>query len=290
MNVILKNIVYHAPWLLSDRKFLELSWELRMGRPLDLDNPETFNEKIQWLKLNDRRPEYTMMADKVEVKEWAASVIGEEHVIPTIGVYGSASEIPWDKLPESFVLKCNHDSGGLVVCRDKSQLDRSSAARRLDSCMKRNFFFFSREWCYKDIKRRILCEKYMHEEGSDASLIDYKFFCFNGEPRFMYVSGGLENHSTAKISFADTDGNPLPFRRLDFAAFEDEIPMPSDLDGMKAIASQLAEAVGNRFVRVDLYEIGGRVYFSELTFYPCGGYLPFSPAEWDARIGEMLQL
>ena len=188
------------------------------------------------------------------------------------------------------MLKCTHDSGGLVICRDKASFDRDAACAKLGACLKRRFFYQSREWCYKDIKPRILCEPLMGDERQKDSLIDYKFFCFNSKPRFMYISSGLEDHSTARISFADLEGRPLPFRRSDYRPFEGQLPLPQNLPALVDAASRLAAAVPAPFLRVDLYEIGGKPYFSEFTFYPNGGYLPFDPPEWDEKIGEMLNL
>lgn len=287
MNFTKKNIIKHTPWLLSDRKFLKEIYPLRMGTPLNLDNPVTFNEKIQWLKLNERRDEYHRMVEKGMAKEFAASVIGEEYIIPTIGIYKRVKDIPWDTLPGQFVLKCTHNSGGLVICRDKATLDIEGAKEKLAKGLKQDFWFNTREWVYKGIPHRIICEKLMGE----GSLVDYKYFCFNGVARFMYISSGLEDHSTARISFTDTEGKPMPFRRKDYRTFEpDLIPVPENPGKMKEIAEKLAKASKASFVRVDLYEIDGHIYFSEMTFYPNSGFIPFEPAEWDTKLGEYLTL
>lgn len=314
MNRVLKNILFRFPFLFSDRRFLELVHPLRTSHQLCLDEPKRFNDKIQYLKLYDRKPLYTTLSDKVSAKDFAAGILGPEAIIPTLGVYDRVGDIPWESLPSSFVLKCTHDSGGLVICRDKAALthdaaldrpaasdlsaaldreasfDRDAACAKLEACLKRRFFYQSREWCYKDIKPRILCEPLMGDERQKDSLIDYKFFCFNSKPRFMYISSGLEDHSTARISFADLEGRPLPFRRSDYRPFEGELPLPQNLPALVDAASRLAAAVPAPFLRVDLYEIGGKPYFSEFTFYPNGGYLPFDPPEWDEKIGEMLNL
>lgn len=290
MNRILKNLVYHFPWLFSDRRYLELYWQLRTGSVLDFEHPLTFNEKIQWLKLYDRRDDYTVMADKADAKDYVAGIIGKEHIIPTLGVYDSANDIDWDSLPESFVLKCTHDSGGIIICRDKNTLDRKKAAAFLEKNRKRRFYYLSREWCYKNIRPRIICEQFMEDKGQAHGLVDYKFFCFGGKPEFLYVSEGLEDHSTAKISFADLDGKLMPFKREDYEGFTNGLPIPEHFGQMKEIAAEIAGKINNRFVRVDLYEINGCIYFSELTFYPNGGFIPFSPAEWDRKIGEMIHL
>lgn len=296
MNRVLKNLLFRFPFLFSDRRFLELVHPLRTSHQLCLDEPKRFNDKIQYLKLYDRKPLYTTLSDKVSAKDFAAGILGPEAIIPTLGVYDRVGDIPWESLPSSFVLKCTHDSGGLVICRDKASFDREAsfdrdaACAKLGACLKRRFFYQSREWCYKDIKPRILCEPLMGDERQKDSLIDYKFFCFNSKPRFMYISSGLEDHSTARISFADLEGRPLPFRRSDYRPFEGQLPLPQNLPALVDAASRLAAAVPAPFLRVDLYEIGGKPYFSEFTFYPNGGYLPFDPPEWDEKIGEMLNL
>ena len=308
MNRVLKNLLFRFPFLFSDRRFLELVHPLRTSHQLCLDEPKRFNDKIQYLKLYDRKPLYTTLSDKVSAKDFAAGILGPEAIIPTLGVYDRVGDIPWESLPSSFVLKCTHDSGGLVICRDKASFDRDGASdlsaalereasfdrdaacAKLEACLKRRFFYQSREWCYKDIKPRILCEPLMGDERQKDSLIDYKFFCFNSKPRFMYISSGLEDHSTARISFADLEGRPLPFRRSDYRPFEGQLPLPQNLPALVDAASRLAAAVPAPFLRVDLYEIGGKPYFSEFTFYPNGGYLPFDPPEWDEKIGEMLNL
>lgn len=290
MNRIVKNIVYHMPWMLSDRRFLELFYELQMGKTPDLDNPETFNEKIQWLKLHDRDPRYNAMVEKGMAKEWAAGVIGSEHIIPTIGIYNKVEDIPWENLPQQFVLKCTHDSGGMVICRDKSKLDISAAKAKLRKGLKQNFYMRTREWVYKDIPHRIICEQMMEPQSKDG-LTDYKFFCFGGKAEFMYISAGLEDHSTARISFTDLQGNILPFCRADYRSFsQQEIPQPQHPEKMREIAEKLAAASKAKFVRVDLYEIDGQIYFSEMTFYPNSGYIPFTPAEWDLLVGKYLQV
>jgi len=290
MNWLIKNLVYHAPWLLSDKFFVEQYWFLRTGKRLNLKAPETFNEKIQWLKVYDHRTDYFDMADKVQAKIYAAQIIGEQHIIPTIAVYDKVSQLDWDILPQEFVLKCTHDSGGLVICRDKNNIDRKKVENTLRKGLHTNFYYKSREWSYKGIKPRIICEKLMSDKQQQSGLVDYKFFCFDGTPVFLYISSGLEDHSTASISFADMDGNRLPFKRSDYPEFPSDLPIPASFDTMKEIAAKLAGAINNRFVRVDLYDVDGNVYFSEFTFYPNGGFIPFIPQEWDLKIGNMLKL
>ncbi len=277
-------------WL-PDELYIKIQFRLAMGTWPDLKNPKTFNEKLQWTKLYDRNPLYTTLVDKYAVRRYIREKIGEEYLIPLVGgPWNSTKEIDFDALPEQFVLKCNHDSGGLVVCRDKKNFDRKAATDRLECALKKNFYWECREWPYKNVKPCIIAEKYMEDGNQRQGLIDYKFFCFNGEPRFMYVSQGLEDHSTAKISFYDLKGRELPFKRTDFAAFEHIPYIPENIDKMVSLAETIAKDVGSSFVRCDLYEINRKIYFSELTFTPCSGLLPFDPPEWDKILGSWIEL
>lgn len=276
---------------LSDEMYLRIMYRQRMGKRLDLKNPKTFNEKLQWLKLYDRKPEYTTMVDKYEVKKYVADRIGEEYIIPTLGVWDRFEDIDFDSLPDQFVLKCTHDSGGLAICRDKKAFNEKAAKAKIDKSLKRNYYYSGREWAYKNVKPRIIAEQYMEENnGAEKAkdLVDYKFYCFNGEPRFLYVSQGLENHATARISFLTLDWRFAPYERSDYAPFEELPEKPKNYDDMLRICKMLSKDIP--FLRVDLYEINGHVYFSELTFSPCSGFMPFKNPEHDLEIGEMIQL
>lgn len=274
-------------YLLGDKKYLRLLYKLEMNSNLDLENPITFNEKLQWLKLYDRNSKYTKMVDKYDVKEYIENAIGKEYIIPTLGVYNSFNEIDWEKLPKQFVIKCTHDSGGLVICKDKNSLDIKSSERLINKCLKNKFYYSGREWPYKNVKPRIIIEKYMATE-EQPELIDYKFFCFNGRPELLYVSEGLSDHSTAKISFADMEYKLLEFYRKDFKPFKELPHKPENFEKMKELARKLSKDIP--FVRVDFYEIEGKIYFGELTFYPGSGYIPFEPEEYDKVLGDMLEL
>ena len=274
---------------LPDEAYLKLKFRLRMGKKLDLKDPKTFNEKLQWLKLYDRKPEYTTMVDKAAAKEYVAEKIGGQYVIPTLGVWETFDDIDFDALPEKFVLKCTHDSGGLVICRDKGSVNREEAREKIEKALKTNYYLHGREWPYKNVKPRILAEAYM-EDGSGTGLTDYKFFCFNAEPKMLYVSRGLEDHATASISFYDFEGKQMAFRRKDFKPIEGPLVLPENFGEMQEIARRIAETVGCSFVRVDLYSIQGNVYFSEITFSPCSGMLPFEPESWDERLGSWIRL
>ncbi len=277
-------------WM-SDKAYLKLAFRMEMRQKLNLKKPRTFNEKLQWLKLYDRDPLYTQLADKYGVRWFIGETIGSEYLIPLVGgPWKSFDEIDFDTLPDQFVLKCTHDSGGLVICRDKATLDIEKARQKIEKCLKKSFYPLSREWPYKDIQPRIIAESYMEDENPALGLTDYKFFCFNGEPKALYISEGLEDHTTAKISFFDIDGKRLPFYRSDFAPLEDPVKLPDNLSEMAQLAKKLARQVDCAFVRIDLYSICGRIYFSEVTFFPCGGMLPFKPAHWDNILGQWIQL
>lgn len=274
---------------MKDEKYLELLYWLVTDNKLNLENPKSYNEKIQWLKLYDRKPLYTKLVDKYEVRKYIAEEIGEEHLIPLLGVWDNFDDIDFDLLPNQFVLKCTHDSGGLVICKDKSKFNKKSARKKIKASLKRNYYFPAREWPYKNVNPRIIAEKYMSEPSSEG-LTDYKFFCFNGNPEFLYVSRGLENHSTASISFLSMDGKFMPFKRKDYKNFDTLPKMPVNFEYMIMLVKKLARQINSPFIRVDLYEISGKVYFSELTFSTCGGMIPFDPPEYDIKIGKMLDL
>ncbi|MBQ7688684.1 MAG: glycosyl transferase [Clostridia bacterium] len=274
---------------MPDREYIERRFHAKLGRMPDLENPKTFNEKLQWLKLHDRRPEYSELVDKYEAKKYVAARIGEEHIVPTLGVWDSFAEIDFSALPDQFVLKCTHDSGGLVICRDKASLDLKKAEKKINKSLHRNFYYFGREWPYKNVKPRILAERYMEDEiTAVAGLTDFKFYCFGGEPKYLYVSAGLENHRTASISFLTLDWAFAPFRRSDYKPFAELPKKPVHFEQMIELAKQLS--AGHPFLRVDLYEVGGQIYFSEMTFFPNSGFMPFDPPEWDRTLGDMLIL
>ena len=272
---------------LPDKMYIELKYFLKFREFPNLKSPATFNEKLQWLKLHDRKPEYNTMVDKYEAKKYVADKIGNEHIIPTLGVWERFEDIDFDVLPNQFVLKCTHDSGGLVICRNKSKLDKVTAEEKINASLKTNYFYQGREWPYKNVRPRIIAEKYM-EDGSSKDLTDYKFYCFNGVPKYLYVSTGLENHATASISFLTLDWEFAPFGRSDFKPFTELPPKPTKFEEMLELAARLS--AGYKFLRVDLYQIENQIYFSELTFSPCGGMMPFNPPEWDEELGKLIDL
>ena len=272
---------------MSDKEYLSWLYRARMGRFPDLNYPKSFNEKLQWLKLNDRKPEYTEMVDKYLAKKYVEKRIGEKYIIPTLGVWDEFDQIEFEKLPDQFVLKTTHDSGGVVICKDKANFDKAAAKRKLEKSLKRNYYWAEREWPYKNVKPQIIAEKFMVDKSGDG-LIDYKFYCFNGMPEFLYISNGMDNHKTARLSFLTMNWEKAPFGRSDYLEFETIPPRPRKFDEMVQIAKSLSE--GHPFLRVDLYEISEQVYFSELTFSPCGGFMPFVPEEWDEKLGDMISI
>ena len=213
---------------------------------------------------------------------------GEEYIIPTLGVWDRVEDIDFDALPNQFVLKCTHDSGGLVICRDKSKFDWGKAREILARSLKHRYFYKAREWPYKNVKPRIIAECYMADENQQKGLTDYKFYCFAGASKFLYISTGLENHATAHISFLNLDWTFAPFQRTDYEGYAQLPPKPKNFEKMISIAGELSRGIS--FLRVDLYEINGNVYFSELTFTPCGGMMEFNPPQWDEKVGQWLEL
>lgn len=270
-----------------DKIWIKYRYKQVFHENLDLDNPKTFNEKMQWMKLYYRNDICTSMVDKIEAKKYVEKVIGPGYTIPTLGVWDSFDQIEWDKLPNQFVLKCNHDSGGLVICRDKSKIDKQAARKKICKCLKTNYFWHGREWVYKNIKPQILAEAYMEDEHC-KQLTDYKFYCFNGVAKCLYVSTGLEDHHSARMGFYDLDFKEMPFQRTDFLTFEESPLKPKHFDEMVHIAEKLSK--GFPFLRVDLYEINNKIYFSELTFIPCSGWMTLQPAEWDTVLGSWLEI
>lgn len=275
--------------IIPDKQYLKLRYKLTFNKNLNLENPQTFSEKIQWLKLYDRKPEYTLMVDKYEAKKYAKDIIGDNYIVKTLGVWENFDDIDFDKLPNQFVLKCTHDSGGLIICRDKKTLDIAAAKKKINKCLKQNYYWHGREWPYKNVKPRIIAEEYL-EDSSTKVLRDYKFFCFNTEPKFIYISEGLENHKTAHISFYNLDGTRMPFKRNDFAAFATDPVMPTNMPEMIEKSKELAQNIDCPFVRTDFYSVNGIIFFSEITFSPCGGFLPFNPPEWDRTLGGWISL
>ena len=273
--------------LIPDRAYLKMKFKGLMGKELDLQHPETYNEKLQWLKLYDRNPEYTGMVDKYEVKQYVAEKIGSEYIIPTLGVWEKVEDIDFDALPERFVLKCTHDSGGLVICKNKSKLDVAKAKKKLNKSLKNNFYYVGREWPYKNVKPRIIAEAYM-EDAATGELRDYKFYCFSGTPKAVLIARDRHKvNEEAKYDFYDMNFQHLDFKR-GHGNSKQHLDQPETFVQMQELAGKLAQGLPH--VRVDFYEVDGKNYFGELTFYPGNGMVRFEPAEWDYTFGSWIEL
>ena len=271
----------------SDRVFIKHQYKKMFGKEIDLENPKTFNEKVNWLKLYDRKDIYTKMVDKYEAKKYVSDLIGDEYIVPTIGVWDSIDEIDFSKLPNKFVMKCTHDSGGLYICKDKSKINLRKLKLKFKLIMKRNFYYRDREWPYKNVKPRIIVEELLEDKNSN-SLSDYKFFCFNGEPKLMYMSIGLENHETASMSFYDMNFELTDCKRKDYKKINFKPNKPVNFEKMIKLSKILSKNIPH--LRVDWYEVNGKLYFGELTFSTCGGFVPFEDEKWDIKLGNMLVL
>ncbi len=274
----------HPNWM-SDKWYLKALWKRTFGYELDLKHPKTFNEKLQWLKLYDRRPEYTIMVDKYRAKQWVAERVGEEYIIPTLAVYQSVDEIDLDKLPNQFVLKCNHDSGNVVICRDKSTFDLEAAKQKLAAALRKDYYLKWREWPYKNVKRCVFAEEYL-KGFSGTEVADYKFFCFDGSVKAMFVA--TERFSDeVKFDFYDSSFNHLDICQIHPMSGR-TIQKPAGFEDMKDIASRLSK--GFPHIRVDMYEVEGRIYCGEITLYHHAGFEPFHPNRWDAVFGDWIDL
>ena len=274
-----------SPFISSDRLYLKVYYRLAMGKPLNLDKPKTFTEKIQWLKLHNTDTLYSKMVDKYQVREIVAAKIGERYLIPLLGVYNSFDEIDFNLLPEKFVLKTTHDSGNVVVCSDKKDINLNSAKIKLTKALKVNYFYCSRDYPYKNAIPRIVAESFIETDTPQLGLLDFKFFCFYGEPKCVLVVSGRGD---------DTRNN---FFNLEFKPFEVkggflpsnyEIQKPDNFEEMIKIAQELSK--GLIHVRIDLYNILGKIYFGEYTFHHNGGLTKFEDENEDVRWGDMLQI
>jgi len=286
MKKILLSIRDYARHFIPDKIFLKMVYKKVFKKKLNLDNPKLFSEKIQWLKLYDRKKIYTTMVDKNEVKKYVSERIGDRYVIPTIGVYEKFDDIVFEELPKQFVLKCTHDSGGLVIVKDKEKFDKKAARKKINKCMRRNYYYSGREWPYKNVKPRIIVEKYM-EDKKDNELRDYKFFCFNGEFKVMFIASNRQGEGDTYFDFFDKD-----FKHLPFTNGHPNAPVkphkPTSFNEMIKLAEKLSSGIPQ--VRIDFYEVNGRVYFGEMTFSHWSGLMPFEPEIWDKKLGDLIDL
>lgn len=270
----------------NDKLQIQRNWYSRMPYKLNLSDPKSYNEKLQWMKLYDRNPLYTTMVDKYAVKEYVANIIGQEYIIPTLGVWDSFDDIDFGSLPDQFVLKCTHDSGGLVICKNKRYLDLEKAKQKIEQSLQTDYYMNGREWPYKDVPRRIIAEKYM-EDTKTGELRDYKFFCFDGKVRWLFIATDRQNREEPYFDFFDMSFNHLPMRHgHPNAPTTPEKPQSFEL--MQKLASELSQGLPQ--VRVDFYEVDGKVYFGELTFFHHGGFVPFIPEKWDYIFGNEIVL
>lgn len=285
MNKVVEKILANLP----DTAYIRLKYWYHFRKLPNLKNPQTFNEKLQWLKLYDRKTEYTQMVDKYLVRGFIKEKIGEEYLIPLIGVWDSPDDIDFDSLPERFVLKCNHNSGlGMYICKDKSKMDVEKVKKDLRRGLAQDYYLTGREWPYKNVHRKIIAEQYM-EDSETAELRDYKFFCFDGQPKALYVASERQvPGEEVKFDFFDMEYNHIGIKKNGHPNAKTPPEKPKQFELMKDLARKLSKDIPH--VRVDFYEINGRVYFGEMTFYHMCGFAPFEPEEWDYTFGSRIEL
>ena len=271
--------------ILPDKLYLSLLYEVRTGKKISWKNPKSFNEKLNWLKLYDRRPEYVKMADKYEVRDYIKEKLGDEYLIPVLGVWDNVEEIDFSKLPQQFVLKCTHDSASVVICKDKHQFDKEAAIRKLKASMDTNYFYPSREWPYKEIKPRVIAEQYMVDE-SHTELKDYKIYNFGGKPELIQVDFGRFTHHERNLYSTQWEYIDEQIEYPKNPAVQ--IARPDNLEEMLEYAKKLSEGIPS--VRTDFYSINGKTYFGEITFYQEAGFGKFEHERYERELGDLIQL
>ena len=287
--MFLKSLLRKVSRVLPDSWFVRISYFFHTKKILNLRKPQTFNEKLQWLKLYDCKAEYTRMVDKYEAKKYVAERIGEEYIIPTLGVWDRFEDIDFDGLPNQFVLKCTHDSGGLVICRDKAKLDIAKARKKINESLKINYYWQGRERPYKDVKPRIIAEQYMEDDSHNHTIEDYKVFCFSGRPKFILtVTGGHDDEEKILRRIYDIQWNKLPIGMHGKPVVEEAEPAPEQLPELLRLAGVLSE--GFPHIRTDFYVINKHIYFGELTFYHMSGHVKMEPQEWEYEFGKYIKL
>lgn len=290
-NPLFLNIAnkYNLKRYIPDKIYLQLKYKRDYGKSINWDNPQSFTEKMQWLKLHYRKPIMCKLVDKFLVKDYVANKIGEEYIIPTLSIYKNFKEIDFARLPKQFVMKCTHDSGGLIICKNKDLLNIKQAEIKINKCLKNNFYYLMREWPYKHVTPRIIIEKFIQDD-KHRDLCDYKFYCFNGKPKYCQL---ITNRSTNEcIDFFDENWihqnfvglNPICFNNPQYKSIQAPINYIKMLDLAEILAADFP------FVRIDFYNINGKIYFGEITFFPAGGFGTFTPQEWDIKLGKMINL
>lgn len=279
-------ILYRIGGFLPDKTYLKWIYYLETGKRLNLEKPQRYNEKLQWIKLYDHNPLYTILADKYKVKQVVSEKIGAEHVAKCYGVWDKAEDIEWEKLPNQFVLKTTHDGGnnGVFIVRDKLKADREKIVCGVNKSLHRDTFKLGREWPYKDIPKRVFAEEYL--EDASGELRDYKFFCFDGVAKYLYIASERQS-GNLKFNFFDENFTPLDVEQA-HPRSEKSIDKPMAFERMKELAAKLSEGMPE--VRVDLYDVNGKIYFGEYTFFSLGGFAPFHPDKWDLIWGEQIHL
>ena len=276
--------------IIPDRLYLKIIYRIRMGKKLNIDSPQTLNEKLQWLKLYDRNVQYTEMVDKYEMKRYVSKVLGsDEYTVPVYGVWNRFDDIDFETLPNRFVLKCTHNSGCYVVCSCKDMFDRREAKKKLEKGLKRNYYWGNREWPYRDVKPRILAEKFEDSIGKDDSF-EYKMTCFNGRTVFGTICKGPAHVKLKERSndFYDRDFSFLPFEVFNKNSLEPIEEKPVFWDELIRISDMISKET--KYLRVDFYVINGKPIIGELTFFTWGGFIKFNPEEWDYKLGQMLTI
>lgn len=275
--------------IISDKTYLKLQYEYMFGKKLNLDNPKTFNEKIQWQKLYDRKPMYTIMVDKYEVKKYVADIIGQSYIVPTLGIYDRFEDIDFNELPQKFVLKCTHDSGGLVIVKDKDRMNVEAAKEKINKSLRKNYYYMFREWAYKDVKPRIIAEQLL-EDGKNLVPEDYKIYCMNGEPRYIVIfHNRFDDKKILCESVYNLDWEKQNFSFDEHFAISDfEVEKPKCLDELISLCKKLCANMSQ--VRIDFYVINNKIYFGEITLYTAAGLTNMIPEAMDEKIGELINL
>lgn len=279
----MKSFILLAAGLVPDKTYIKYVAKGKLGYSIDINHPKTFNEKLNWLKLYGRNPLYTKMADKYEAKKIVAERIGEQYVVKNLGYWSSFDEIDFDALPNQFVLKCTHDSSGAIICRDKNSFDKLSAREKINLSLKMNYFYACREWPYKNIPHRIIADELL-DDHSGKELNDYKFWCFNGVPKYMYCT--VKSNDVYE-NFYDMDFKPANIDH-GFRRRAPEFAKPEAFELMKELAGKLS--AGIPFVRIDFFYVDGKVYFGEYTFYDWAGLQPFKTYQQDLELGKLIEL